>query len=186
MSWSLVCWAAGFTTACYDGQNFFDAEHPVYPNADGTGTAVLISNMQAGSETPWFLLDTSRALKPLIYQLRRAPAFKAMTDTADEGVFLRDAYRYGADLRCNAGFGFWQMAYGSKADLTLENYVAARTAMMGFTGDGDKKLKVSPKLLVVPPSLEEKALKILKAELIDGGNSNVYRNTAEVLCCPYL
>ncbi len=27
----------GFNQACYDGQNFFDTDHPVYPKVDGTG-----------------------------------------------------------------------------------------------------------------------------------------------------
>ena len=49
-------------------------------------------------------------------------------------------------MRCNVGFGFWQMAYGSKADLTMDNYVAARTAMMEFEGDGGKKLNIKPNL----------------------------------------
>ncbi len=36
---------AGFTTPCYDGQYFFDTDHPVYPKADGTGTPVLSANV---------------------------------------------------------------------------------------------------------------------------------------------
>ena len=42
--------AAGFATECYDGQYFFDTDHPVYPNADGTGTVETVSNLQAGAE----------------------------------------------------------------------------------------------------------------------------------------
>ena len=30
--------AAGRTTDCYDGKKFFAADHPVYPNVDGTGS----------------------------------------------------------------------------------------------------------------------------------------------------
>ena len=37
--------AAGFTTACYDGQYFFDTDHPVYPNVDGTGTPASVANL---------------------------------------------------------------------------------------------------------------------------------------------
>lgn len=36
-------------TLCYDGQNFFDIDHPVYENVDGTGTAAMVSNLYAGS-----------------------------------------------------------------------------------------------------------------------------------------
>src|SRR5690606_37797726 len=56
---------AGFTTACYDGQNFFDTDHPVNSKHDGTGTDASVANMlvDAGyTGEPWFLLDTSRAI----------------------------------------------------------------------------------------------------------------------------
>ena len=65
----------GFNQACYDGQNFFDTEHPVYPKVDGTGTAKSVANVyqQAADWTgdSWYLLDCSRAIKPLIFQDRR-------------------------------------------------------------------------------------------------------------------
>ena len=179
----------GFASLCYDGQNYFDTDHPVYPNVDGKGVAKLVSNMQSGGANPktaWYLLDTTHYLKPLINQTRRAPEFKHMTDPKDEQVFLRDEYRYGVDMRCKAGFGFWQMGYGSKAELTLDNYIAARTAMMSFEADGGKPLNIRPDLLVVPPSLEDKALKIVKAAVLAGGESNVYYNTADILLSPYL
>lgn len=60
----------GFTQPCYDGQNFFDKEHPVYPNVDGTGSAVNTSNIveqDSFSGLPFYLLDCSRAVKPLIF-----------------------------------------------------------------------------------------------------------------------
>lgn len=57
---------SGFDTPCYDGQSFFDTDHPV-SDASGTGT---VSNMQAGIGAPWFLLDTSRAVRPIIWQER--------------------------------------------------------------------------------------------------------------------
>ena len=36
--------SGGFTNLCYDGQPFFNTNHPVYPNTDGTGDAVDVSN----------------------------------------------------------------------------------------------------------------------------------------------
>ena len=51
--------AAGFTSLCYDGQYFFDTDHPVI-QADGSTASV--SNVQAGTGNPWFLLDTRRGL----------------------------------------------------------------------------------------------------------------------------
>ena len=59
----------GNATLCYDGQNFFDTDHPVFEKVDGTGNKTLVKNLftaTGGTQgTPWYLLDTGRALKPL-------------------------------------------------------------------------------------------------------------------------
>ncbi len=49
--------AAGFDTPCYDGQSFFDADHPQQNTA---GEDISVTNFQAGSGDAWYLLDTSR------------------------------------------------------------------------------------------------------------------------------
>lgn len=75
----------------------------------------------------------------------------------------------------NAGFGLWQLAFGSKAALTAENYAAARAAMMDFRADGGDVLGISPNLLIVPPALEAAALHLLNTETRDGGESNPWK-----------
>jgi phage major head subunit gpT-like protein len=114
--------AAGFDTTCFDGQNFFDTDHPV---RDRNDVATAVSNMQAGSETPWFLLDTSRSVRPIIWQEREAYDFRAMTDPSNPHVFMNDEYIYGVRARVNAGFGLWQLAFASKGTLDVTNYAAA-------------------------------------------------------------
>ncbi|MFN3752368.1 MAG: Mu-like prophage major head subunit gpT family protein [Thiobacillus sp.] len=178
--------AAGETTTCYDGQNFFDTDHPVYPNVDGTGTATLVSNLQAGTGPAWYLLDTSRALKPLIFQERTKPELETLTSTQDEGVFMRDEYRYGIRYRCNAGFGFWQLAYKSKAPLDQANFNAAMAAMMSVRADGGRPLGVKPTHLVVPPSLRADALKLVESQLVGGGDSNPNYKAVEVIVSPWV
>ncbi|MGJ8523019.1 hypothetical protein R84981_001712 [Carnimonas sp. R-84981] len=185
----------GVSSLCYDGQNFFDTDHPVYANADGTGDSTSFSNYDAAASTDddgnvkesdnptWYLLDVSRAIKPLIFQLRRDYALRAMTAMDDEVVFMRDEYRYGVDARVEAGFGFWQFAYASKQPLTPENYGKARTAMQGFKADGGRPLGIRPNLLVVPPSLESPARKIL---VKDESGGNEWAGTAELLSTPWL
>ena len=42
---------AGFSSPCYDGQNFFDPEHPVL---DVDGNPQPVSNVQTGSGPAWF------------------------------------------------------------------------------------------------------------------------------------
>lgn len=78
------------------------------------GTAeLLVVPALAGEDTAWYLLATQRPLKPLIYQQRKAPQFVEKTRETDENVFYSRQYLYGVDCRDNAGFGFWQMAFGS-------------------------------------------------------------------------
>lgn len=179
--------AAGFSTACYDGKNFFDTEHPVYPSVDGTGVAEAVSNMDvpASNAGPtWYLLDTSRAIKPLIFQERTKPELVSQTDPANsDHVFNHDEYVHGVRYRCNAGFGFWQMAYASKQPLDAIHYGAARAAMRGMKADGGRPLAITPNILVVPPALEGQALKLLAK---DESGGNPWANSAEVLVCPWL
>ena len=169
---------AGTSTVCYDGQYFFDTDHPV-----GTGT---VSNWGGGSGTAWYFLETRRPLKPLIFQKRRDYDLKAMTSMEDEGVFMRDEYRYGVDARCNVGYGLWQMAYGSKQTLDEAGFEAACIALMNMKDDEGRPLGIRGNLLVVPPSLEKAALKLVKSERLASGADNPYYGRAEVLVSPYL
>lgn len=150
--------AAGFTTACYDGQNFFDADHPV---KDAEGVPASVSNVQAGDGPAWFLLDCSRAIKPMLFQTRIPYTFTRLDNDNDENVFWRDQYVYGCRARANAGFGLWQLAFASKADLTADNYEAARAAMMELKGDEGRPLGIQPDTLVVRPSQEGAAMRLL-------------------------
>ncbi|MDI3259690.1 MAG: Mu-like prophage major head subunit gpT family protein [Sinobacteraceae bacterium] len=177
--------AAGFTGICYDGQPFFDADHPVgLPG--GSGGVVSVSNVQPGSGAPWFLLDVSRALKPIIFQKRREYDMRGVFDLNDEKVFMTDKFLYGVDARVAAGYGFWQQAFGSKDVLSAANYAAARQAMMAFKSDEGRPLGIKPTLLVCGPSNEGAALEILKAERNASGATNIYRGTAELLVTPWL
>lgn len=173
----------GFATACYDGQYFFDTDHPVL---DEDGKVTSVSNTGGGSGDAWFLVDDSRALKPILYQVRKDYNFVRQDREEDENVFMRKSFRYGVDGRSNVGFGFWQFAYGSKQTLDKAGYKAARTALMGMKGDYGRPLGLRPRLLVVPPALEEAGLELLNAERDAAGATNVYRGTAELLVCEWL
>ena len=179
---------AGFTTPCYDGQYFFDTDHPVYPKADGTGTPVLTANvvLDAGYQgEPWFLLDTSRALKPVIFQDRKSPQLIAMTKIDDEAVFTRKEFRYGVDCRDAAGFGFWQLAFANKRALTPDNLWDAYSKMREFQADGGRKLGVKATMLVVHPSLEKLATQMLERELANS-SSNELKGKLELVVADYL
>lgn len=84
------------------------------------GSAELLVDANIGNdEYPdnWFLLDTSKPLKPIIFQLRKATKFVSMVNENDSNVFNQNTYIYGADGRYNTGYSFWQLAYGSTGEV---------------------------------------------------------------------
>ena len=174
--------ANGRTELCFDGQPFFDADHPSF---DKDGNQITVSNVDAsgGVNDPWwYLLDVSRPLKPLIYQDRKKPEFvMKTTPTVSDHVFINKEFIYGVDCRCNVGFGFWQMAYASNAPLNSDNLDAAIQAMrMRFDSNG-QPLGIKPGLLVVGPTLRGAANKTVKVMFGDGGASNPNYNAVDVL-----
>ncbi|SEO98352.1 Mu-like prophage major head subunit gpT family protein [Propionispora vibrioides] len=107
----------------------------VPPQLDETGRGILLAEQISGTTNTlrntaelltvpwlaknpkaWFLLDTSRAIKPLIFQQRKKPEFVSMDSVSDMNVFMQKKFLYGADCRDNAGFGLWQLAFGSTGE----------------------------------------------------------------------
>lgn len=176
---------SGSSTLCYDGQNYFDTDHPAL---DENGNPVTQSNWDdnSGSGTPWYLLDTSMPIKPIIFQNRKAPQFTAMDAPTDENVFNKKEFRYGVDCRRNVGFGFWQMAYGSRKALDEANLVAAYTAFTERKGDYGIPLGLKPNLLVVPPGLKFAASKLVNATTLANGADNVMKGLVEVVDTAWL
>ncbi|WP_394845179.1 Mu-like prophage major head subunit gpT family protein [Pendulispora brunnea] len=112
----------GENTLCFDGQNFFDVDHPVDRRKPELGT---------------------------------------------------------------------QQNFFPNTPLTSENYAKVRSAMMSFRGEDQKPLYVVPKLLVVPPQLEQVGRLILNADMIPNvqgtaPQTNVYKGSAELLVVPQL
>lgn len=77
------------------------------------GTAEVVVDARLTSDTAWFLLDTTKAVKPFIYQQRKAPVFVSQTDMSADDVFSRKKFKFGAEARAAGGYGFWQTALGS-------------------------------------------------------------------------
>lgn len=180
--WDLL--KAGFATNCYDGQFFFDTDHPVL---DADGNIVSVANTDGGAGTPWFLLDVNRVIKPIILQVRRDFGKLVAKDRdTDDNVFDENEYVYGVDARMNVGYSFWQLAWGSKQTLDAAHYGTARAALGGMKGDYGRPLGITGNLLVVPPSLESAGRKILNSENAAGGETNEWKVTAELLVVPWL
>ena len=101
--------ASGFASNCYDGQFYCDIDHPVL---DATGAPVAVSNFGGGVAAAWYLLDTSRAVKPIIWQVREDYDFQTVDRPNDPYVFMNDSYLYGVRARVPGQLlgGLWVLA----------------------------------------------------------------------------
>lgn len=178
--------AQGHLNLSYDEQNFFDDSHPVGDD--------VMSNDMGGSGPAWYLLDTSKPLKPLIYQVREEPQFQSLTDLSNLHVFMTHEFIFGAHCRDSVGYGLWQTAIKSEQALTEENFLLAQERMYTFTNDEGRNMRMRPNLLVVPRSLETTARKLIQQTMvpltISSGDSvavnNYLLNAVDIMVSDYL
>lgn len=174
--------ANGKTETCFDGQYFFDTDHPSHDENGGDTVASNVDASGAGGNPWWYLLDVSRPLKPLVYQERKKPEFIAHVDPkVSDHVFHNKEFLYGADARSNVGFGLWQMAYASNVALDGDSLDAAIEQMRSLKDINGRPLGIKPGLLVVGPKLRSQANKTVKVMLSEGGASNANYNAVDVL-----
>jgi phage major head subunit gpT-like protein len=166
--------ANGHARECYDGQNFFDTDHPM-----AAGVASNIS--AAGGSQPWYLLVTAKAMKPILLQEREAPHFHMVTDIEDSHVFKTGEFLAGGEARYAAGYTFWQLAYRSTQTLDADNYKAAFDAILAFTDDEGEPLELLPDTLVVGRSNRVAAKNLIEKANLAGGESNINYKDVEIL-----
>jgi phage major head subunit gpT-like protein len=189
---------------CYDGNNLYYASHPVGQAGESSvsiegGTQSNINS--SGSGNYWYLIDAARPIKPFIFQKRREYAVTRMNTATDEAVFSQRLFRYGVDVRCNAGVGLWQLTYASNTDLTNPaNYGAAVKALRSIKSDSGVPFGAwngppTTRFLVVDPSNEEAARQLLHSTF-GAGNiagavstipiANIYLNDATLIVSEWL
>jgi len=193
---------------CYDGNNLYYASHPIGPAGEtsvtvGPGGTNTQSNLDSGGGGDyWFLVDGARPIKPFIFQKRREYAVTRMNTATDEAVFSQRLFRYGVDVRCNAGVGLWQLTYASNRDITNPYwYGQAVKALRSIKSDAGVPFGAwngppSTRFLVVPPSLEEAARQLLHATFGAGAGTssgiasvpmaNIYLNDATLIVSEWL
>lgn len=156
----------------YDDQPFFSATHPEM--------GANVSNVQTGASPAWYVFDTSKPLKPMLFAQYKAPVIKAKTSDQDDNVFWKDEYVWGARARGEAGYGLWQMAYKSKAALDGPNFEDAVEAMRSRKDEYGESLDIIPNLLVVPPQLEWDARRLFGPQVVEA-TTNIYQGAIQVL-----
>jgi phage major head subunit gpT-like protein len=153
------------STLCYDGQYFFDTDHPV------AGAAV--SNMGGNDAVqPYYFLHTGRTLKPFIFQTRKTPVFVSLTDPTAQNVFLLAEYLYGVEARGAAAFGMWQMAHRRTDAVADAAFQAARTAMASITNDEGEPLGIEPDTVLFGASNRAAMESLFEVDTLPGGAKN--------------
>ncbi|MBP7546350.1 MAG: Mu-like prophage major head subunit gpT family protein [Corallincola sp.] len=176
--------AAGFSTLCYDGQNYFDTDHPLETTPASTFSNV-VGNPATDTGAPWFLLDNTQILMPVIFQERRPFALDFIGATS-EYAWFNNFVAQGVDGRHGYGFSFPQIAIGSKAALSETNFEAGKQLLAGMKKTDGTPLGTMATTLVVGPSNEAAARKIVTREFLDNGQSNIYYNNVEIVVSRYL
>lgn len=175
--WALL--ANGEVGLAYDGVPFFSTLHP-----DGQGGTQ--SNLIAGASAAWYVLDTSKSVKPLILQKRRDMELVSLDNPEDPNVFWTRKFIYGIDGRFGFGYGFWQQAIKSKQPLTEENLAEARAQMRLLTNDSGELLGMMPTTLVVGASNEVAGMKLINNLTLATGETNVTKGMYKLVVSPYL
>lgn len=174
--------ALGFETLCYDGQNYFDTDHPLETTPASTYSNVVGDLLD--DLAPWFLIDTTQMLLPIVYQDRK-PLNLAFVGATSEYAWFNNMVAQGVDGRAGFGFSFPQIAVGSKSALTEANYEAGKQLLAGMKKTNGTPLGTMATMLVVGPSNEAAARKLVR-EFLENGESNIYYNNVEIVVSRYL
>lgn len=68
---------------------------------------ILVVPELADKPNNWWLLDTSKVIKPFLLQIRNNPQFTYLTNPSDANVFFQDRFVYGAKARGAAAETVW-------------------------------------------------------------------------------
>lgn len=180
--WGLL--PTGFSTKGFDGQYFFDTDHVGYTDK---GVETSWSNTGGGAGAPWFLMDLSRNfMKPLIFQDRRKAEFVSLNRSTDLNVFMDRQFLFGVDARHVAGFGFHQLAFGSKQTLDADSFKASRLALETQRRPDGSPLPVTATHLVCGPSRRNEAEAVLLRQRLANGEDNTLYKAVELIVNPWL
>jgi phage major head subunit gpT-like protein len=171
---------AGESDKCYDGQPFFSAAHPA------NNLQATFSNLAAGANPAWYLFDTTKAIKPMFWGLRKSPVFTNMWDLKDHNVFYLDKYVSGVKARGVADYGFPQFAYKLKTALDATNWETASVNMMSLQNAKGENLGARPTLALIPPILKPAADKLWGREKLATGEDNIHYKAVEYIVCQRL
>lgn len=82
----------------------------------GVAKVLVLDDLAGGvGDTEWYLFDTTKPIRPFVYQERLAPEFTMRFDPTDPSVFDNDEFLYGIKTRGNAGYSLPFLAAKARA-----------------------------------------------------------------------
>jgi phage major head subunit gpT-like protein len=97
-------------------RTILNAEMIADTNGGGTSNVwrnsarLLVIPELANQATTWYLVDSTKGLKPFIFQQRKAPSLIMKDQPSDDGVFFDRQLVFGADSRGAVGYALWFLA----------------------------------------------------------------------------
>jgi phage major head subunit gpT-like protein len=77
------------------------------------GAAKVLVSSHLKTDTEWHLMDNSKVIKAILFQLRKKPVFVSQQNPDSPDVFNRAVFKFGCEARGAAGYGLWQLSVGS-------------------------------------------------------------------------
>lgn len=167
---------AGETDLCVDGVAYFSASHPIELGESGT-----YSNLTGSGSVPWYLFDSSRPIKPLVWGDRMKPEKVDLWDPSDPNVFKLNQYVSGVYARGVADYGLPQLAHKCKNALDAANFETCLTAMTTRVNARGENLMVRPTHILVPAILEPKARQLFEVAKLASGADNPWYKAVQIV-----
>lgn len=164
----------GGTEPCYDGQPFFDPEHPV----DTENGVELLSNTEdSGNGKYWYIGVFNDPIKPLLKQNRKKFSF----DKDETKRFSDRVINFGIDGRYGFGYTLPALLVRSNLPLTAENYEAAKKKITDWIGADGSKLGLRPDTFIGGNSHEAAAKRLFTVANHGDTGDNIYFNELDVV-----
>ena len=64
----------------------------------------------ANQATTWYLMDTSKVVKPFVWVLRKPAEFTYLNNPNDQNVYQRNEFDFGVHMRGNMNYALWFLA----------------------------------------------------------------------------
>lgn len=150
-----------------------------FTNPDNALDVTTYNNsIETGTGAFWYVVHSSPSAKPMFYALRTGEEGSIQipggTPQGSEHTFFNDEAVIGLRMRDLAGTGLWFYIVRSNKAFTADNLQEAIDRLASFRNDRGQQMPNKATHAVVPSTMVPAAEKVLKAVLVNGGDTNTY------------